>query len=72
MTYNLFQAFVQGFSDGMELIVLQAKQFVVIFTVPEAHKQVGGFYIMVQQISMFGIGMHFGDLLHFYHWHWLS
>jgi len=49
--YNFFQAFAQGFSDGMELIVLQAKQIVVIFTVPEAHKSVGGFYTMVQQMS---------------------
>ncbi len=49
--YGFFGAFVQGFKDGMELIVLQAKQFVVIFTVPEAHKSVGGFYTMVQQMS---------------------
>lgn len=49
--YGFFGALAQGFNDGMELIVLQAKQFVVIFTVPEAHKQVGGFYTMVQQMS---------------------
>jgi regulator of sigma E protease len=49
--YGFFSAFVQGFKDGMELIVLQAKQFVVIFTVPEAYKQVGGFATMVQQMS---------------------
>lgn len=49
--YGFIGAFVQGFKDGMELIVLQAKQFVVIFTVKEAHKQVGGFYTMVQQMS---------------------
>lgn len=49
--YGFFGAFVQGFKDGMELIVLQAKQFVVIFTVKEAHKQVGGFYTMVNQMS---------------------
>jgi regulator of sigma E protease len=49
--YGFFGAFVQGFKDGMELIVLQAKQFVVIFTVPEAYKQVGGFATMVQQMS---------------------
>lgn len=51
ISYGFFGALAQGFSDGMELIVLQAKQFVVIFTVPEAHKQVGGFYTMVQQMS---------------------
>lgn len=49
--FGFFGALVQGFKDGMEMIVLQAKQFVVIFTVPEAHKQVGGFYTMVQQMS---------------------
>jgi regulator of sigma E protease len=35
----------------MEQIVMQAKQFVVIFTVKDAHQQVGGFYTMVQQMS---------------------
>lgn len=49
--FGFFGAFWQGFKDGMEMIILQAKQFVVIFTVPEAHKQVGGFYTMVQQMS---------------------
>ncbi len=49
--YGIFGALVQGFKDGMELIVLQAKQFVVIFTIKDAHKQVGGFYTMVQQMS---------------------
>jgi regulator of sigma E protease len=49
--YGFFGALAEGFKDGMELLVLQAKQFVVIFTVPEAHKQVGGFYTMVQQMS---------------------
>jgi len=50
-SFGFFTALVQGFKDGMELIVLQAKQFVVIFTVPEAYKQVGGFATMVQQMS---------------------
>ena len=45
------QAFVQGVKDGMEMILMQAKQFVVIFTVKDAHKQVGGFYTMVNQMS---------------------
>jgi len=51
LRYGFFGSLVQGFKDGMELMLLQAKQFVVIFTVPEAHKQVGGFYTMVQQMS---------------------
>ena len=49
--YGFFQALSQGISDGMEQIVMQAKQFVVIFTVKDAHKQVGGFYTMVQQMN---------------------
>lgn len=49
--FGIGQAFVQGVKDGMEQIVMQAKQFVVIFTVKEAHKQVGGFYTMVQQMN---------------------
>lgn len=49
--FGFFGAFTQGFKDAAELIVMQAKQFVVIFTVKDAHKQVGGFYTMVQQMS---------------------
>lgn len=49
--YGFFEALSQGISDGMEQIVMQAKQFVVIFTVKDAHKQVGGFYTMVQQMN---------------------
>ena len=49
--FNLFTAFTQGISDGVELLVMQAKQFVVLFTVEDAHEQVGGFYTMVQQMN---------------------
>ena len=49
--FNLGEAFTQSIKDAVELIVMQAKQFVVIFTVKEAHKHVGGFYTMVQQMS---------------------
>jgi regulator of sigma E protease len=49
--FNLLQAFIQGMKDGVELIVMQAKQFVVLFTVKDAHQQVGGFYTMVQQMQ---------------------
>ncbi len=49
--FTIFQAFTQGVRDGMELIVMQAKQFVVLFTVKDAHQQVGGFYTMVQQMN---------------------
>ncbi|MEI6021542.1 MAG: site-2 protease family protein, partial [Bacteroidota bacterium] len=49
--FGFFGAFNQSIKDAIELIVMQAKQFVVIFTVKDAHKQVGGFYTMVQQMS---------------------
>jgi regulator of sigma E protease len=49
--FNIFQAFSQGIHDGIELIVMQARQFVVLFTVKDAHQQVGGFYTMVQQMN---------------------
>lgn len=49
--FNLLQSFSQGIKDGIEMLVMQAKQFVVIFTVKDAHQQVGGFYTMVQQMS---------------------
>ena len=50
-TFGIVEAFTQGVKDGMELLIMQAKQFVVIFTVKDAHKQVGGFYTMVQQMN---------------------
>jgi regulator of sigma E protease len=49
--YGFFGALSQGVKDGTEQIVMQAKQFVVLFTVKDAHKQVGGFYTMVQQMN---------------------
>lgn len=49
--FGFFGAFTQGVKDGVELLVMQAKQFVVIFTVKDAHQQVGGFYTMVQQMN---------------------
>jgi regulator of sigma E protease len=49
--YTFFEALSQGIKDGMEQIVMQAKQIVVIFTVKDAHKQVSGFYTMVQQMN---------------------
>lgn len=50
-SYGFFASFTQGIKDGTELLVMQAKQFVVIFTVKDAHQQVGGFYTMVQQMA---------------------
>ncbi|MCX8080790.1 MAG: RIP metalloprotease RseP [Bacteroidia bacterium] len=49
--YDLFGALAKGISDGWEMLVLQIKQIGVLFTVKDAHKQVGGFYTMVQQMS---------------------
>jgi len=49
--YGFFSALSQGFKDGVEQIVMQAKQIVVIFTIKDAHRQVSGFYTMVQQMN---------------------
>ncbi len=49
--FGLGEAFTQGVKDGMELLLMQVKQFVVLFTVKDAHQSVGGFYTMVQQMN---------------------
>lgn len=49
--FNVFEAFTQGMADGIELIVMQARQFVVFFTVKDSHQSIGGFYTMVQQMN---------------------
>lgn len=49
--FNVFSSFVQGVKDGMELLVMQAKQLVVIFTIKDAHTSIGGFYTMVQAMN---------------------
>ncbi len=49
-TYGLFGALSQGFKDGMEALSMNVKQFVVIFTVKDAHKSVGGFYSMYKSM----------------------
>jgi regulator of sigma E protease len=49
--FGIGEAFTQGVKNGVELLTMQVKQFVVIFTVKDAHQQVGGFYTMVQQMD---------------------
>jgi len=49
--FGFFGALTQGFKDGMENIVMQLKQFVVLFTVKDAHQQVGGFYTMFKSMN---------------------
>lgn len=49
--FGFGESFTQGFKDGIEMIVMQAKQFVVIFTVKDAYQQVGGFKTMYDQMS---------------------
>jgi regulator of sigma E protease len=49
--YGIGEAFAQGVKDGAELLIMQVRQLVVLVTVKEAHKQVGGFYTMVQQMN---------------------
>ncbi|MBS1636595.1 MAG: RIP metalloprotease RseP [Bacteroidetes bacterium] len=50
-TFSFFGALGQSFKDGWENIVMQVKQFAVIFTVKDAHQQVGGFYSMYKQMN---------------------
>lgn len=50
-TFTFFGALKQGIHDGWENIAMQAKQFVVLFTVKDAHQQVGGFYSMYKQMN---------------------
>ncbi|HKC69139.1 MAG TPA: site-2 protease family protein, partial [Bacteroidia bacterium] len=44
--YGVGQSFVQGINDAYETIVMQVKQLVVVFTIKDAHKGLGGFYTM--------------------------
>ncbi|HEX7413750.1 MAG TPA: site-2 protease family protein, partial [Bacteroidia bacterium] len=46
VSFGIVQSLVQGIKDGYETIIMQAKQLVVVFTVKDAHQQVGGFYTM--------------------------
>lgn len=48
--YNLATAFTAGLQEGYEKIVMQVKQLAVIFTVKDAHQQVGGFYTMYKTL----------------------
>ena len=58
-TFSLGSALFQGIKDGMELMIMQAKQIVVIFTVKDAHQQMSGFYSMVQQMDSSWDWLHF-------------
>jgi regulator of sigma E protease len=49
-SFSFFGSISQGMKDGIENIVMQAKQFVVIFTVKDAYQQVGGFKTMYDQM----------------------
>jgi len=49
--FGFFQSLGEGISFGMENLVMQAKQLVVIFTVKDAHKSVGGFYSMYKNMN---------------------
>jgi len=50
ISYGIGQSFTQGLADAYETIIMQAKQIAVIFTVKDAHKQVGGFYTMYKTL----------------------
>lgn len=49
--FGFFESLGEGLKFGMENLVMQAKQLVVIFTVKGAHEQVGGFYSMYQNMN---------------------
>ena len=49
--FGFFESLKEGLSFGAENLVMQAKQLVVIFTVKDAHKQVGGFYSMYKNMN---------------------
>ncbi len=49
--FGFFESLGEGIKDAKENIVMQAKQLVVIFTVKDAHKQVGGFYSMYKNMN---------------------
>jgi regulator of sigma E protease len=48
--YGIGESFIQGIDDAYETLIMQAKQLVVVFTVKDAHKQVGGFYTMYKTL----------------------
>ncbi len=48
--YGIFGSLAQGSKDAYETLVMQVKQLAVIFTVKDAHKQVGGFYTMYKTL----------------------
>lgn len=49
--FDLLSSFTEGMRDGLEMMVMQFRQLIVLFTVEDAHQQVGGFYTMVHQMS---------------------
>jgi len=44
--YGVIDAIKQGTQNAIDALVMQVKQFKILFTVKDAHKQVGGFYTM--------------------------
>ncbi len=49
-TFTFGQAVTQGTKNAFDNIVMQVKQFKILFKVKGAHKQVGGFYTMYKAI----------------------
>lgn len=49
-TYGVGSSFKAGIKEGYEKLVMQVKQIAVLFTVKDAHKQVGGFYTMYKTL----------------------
>ena len=50
VSFGIGESLIQGTKDAYETIVMQVKQLAVVFTVKDAHKQVGGFYTMYKTL----------------------
>jgi regulator of sigma E protease len=50
VNYSITEAIPAGISEGYEKVVMQVKQFAVLFTVKDAHESIGGFYTMTKNL----------------------
>lgn len=48
--FNFNESFIQGIKNAIENIRMQILQFKILFTVKDAHKQVGGFYSLYKAL----------------------
>ncbi len=48
--YSFAEAIPAGIAEGYEKVVMQVKQFAVLFMVKDAHQSIGGFYTMTKNL----------------------